>query len=179
MALADYPAYPYYWGYPGYIGAGVIATGIVFGAGYALGRWTSGRYWAAVAIGAAARSTGTPEGINVNRGGAGFANWQHNPAHRGGAQYNKTQTSSRNSAMPIADRVVVGLPGAGQGANRPDIGNRGGAAKAGIGAAGIGAAGKAAAGKGAAGKAAAGKAAAGKAAAGNRGAAKRALAQAG
>ena len=29
---ADYPAYPYYWGYPGYIAAGVIATGLAFGA---------------------------------------------------------------------------------------------------------------------------------------------------
>ena len=28
---ADYPAYPYYWGYPGYIAAGVIATGLAFG----------------------------------------------------------------------------------------------------------------------------------------------------
>ena len=39
---ADYPAYPYYWGYPGYIGAGVIATGLAFGGAYALGRWASG-----------------------------------------------------------------------------------------------------------------------------------------
>ena len=28
---ADYPAYPYYWGYPGYIAAGVIATGLALG----------------------------------------------------------------------------------------------------------------------------------------------------
>ena len=42
-----YPEYPpYYFGAPGYIGAGVIATGIAFGAGYALGRWgAGGRYW--------------------------------------------------------------------------------------------------------------------------------------
>src|SRR5262249_13496830 len=39
----DYP--PYYWPAPGYIAAGVIATGIAFGAGYALSRWASGRYW--------------------------------------------------------------------------------------------------------------------------------------
>jgi Protein of unknown function (DUF3300) len=41
-----YPEYPpYYFGAPGYIAAGVIATGIAFGAGYALGRWaTGGRY---------------------------------------------------------------------------------------------------------------------------------------
>jgi Protein of unknown function (DUF3300) len=41
-----YPDYPaYYWPAPGYIAAGVIATGIAFGAGYALARWASGRYW--------------------------------------------------------------------------------------------------------------------------------------
>ena len=42
-----YPAYPpYYFPAPGYIAAGIVATGIAFGAGYALGRWVSGRnYW--------------------------------------------------------------------------------------------------------------------------------------
>ena len=37
----DYP--PYYFGVPSYIGAGVVAAGIAFGAGFALGRW--GNYW--------------------------------------------------------------------------------------------------------------------------------------
>ena len=37
----DYP--PYYFAAPPYIGAGLIATGLAFGAGYALGRW--GNYW--------------------------------------------------------------------------------------------------------------------------------------
>ena len=45
----DYP--PYYWPAPGYIAAGVIATGIAFGAGYALGRWASGRFGVATSIG--------------------------------------------------------------------------------------------------------------------------------
>jgi hypothetical protein len=40
---SDYPAYPYYWGYPSYIGVGIIATGLAFGAAYALGQWTGGR----------------------------------------------------------------------------------------------------------------------------------------
>jgi len=41
-----YPSYPpYYWPPPGYIAGGIIATGIAFGAGYALGRWASGGYW--------------------------------------------------------------------------------------------------------------------------------------
>jgi hypothetical protein len=42
-----YPDYqPYYFGWPGYIPGALIATGIGFGAGYALGRWASGgNYW--------------------------------------------------------------------------------------------------------------------------------------
>ena len=38
---ADYP--PYYFGYPSYIGAGVVAAGIAFGTAWAIGRW--GNYW--------------------------------------------------------------------------------------------------------------------------------------
>ncbi|MBO0717726.1 MAG: DUF3300 domain-containing protein, partial [Rhizobiales bacterium] len=39
----DYP--PYYWPPPSYIGYGLLATGLAFGAGYALGNWWSGGYW--------------------------------------------------------------------------------------------------------------------------------------
>ena len=38
---AEYP--PYYFGYPSYIGAGVIAAGLAFGTAWAIGRW--GNYW--------------------------------------------------------------------------------------------------------------------------------------
>ena len=39
-----YAAYPpYYFGYPSYIGAGVIAAGLAFGTAWAIGRW--GNYW--------------------------------------------------------------------------------------------------------------------------------------
>jgi hypothetical protein len=39
----DYP--PYYWPPPPYIGYGLLATGLAFAAGYALGSWWSGGYW--------------------------------------------------------------------------------------------------------------------------------------
>ena len=40
-----YPAYPpYYFPAPGYIAAGIVATGIAFGAGYAVARWATGAY---------------------------------------------------------------------------------------------------------------------------------------
>ena len=77
----DYPAYPYYWGYPGYIAAGVIATGIAFGAGYALGRWVAGGgYWGGN------RMNWAGGDININRGGR-VEHWQHNPQHRQGVRY--------------------------------------------------------------------------------------------
>jgi Protein of unknown function (DUF3300) len=65
---ADYPAYPYYWGYPGYIAAGVIATGLAFGGAYALGRWASGGYWGRGGYWGGSRINWAGGGINVNRG---------------------------------------------------------------------------------------------------------------
>lgn len=65
----DYP--PYYWPAPGYIAAGVIATGIAFGAGYALGRWASGRYWGG-------NVNWNKNNITINRSGGGnnvASNW--------------------------------------------------------------------------------------------------------
>lgn len=50
---AEYP--PYYWGYPSYIGAGVVAAGIAFGTAWAIGRW--GNYWGGGCTGAIATST--------------------------------------------------------------------------------------------------------------------------
>ena len=72
----DYP--PYYWPAPGYIGAGIIAGGIVFGAGYALGRWTSGgNYWGG-------NLNWNNNNININRpiNGGGGANWRPRVEHR-------------------------------------------------------------------------------------------------
>ena len=58
---ADYPAYPYYWGYPGYIAAGVIATGLVFGAAMRSDDGRPADTGAAAVTGAAAASTGPAE----------------------------------------------------------------------------------------------------------------------
>jgi hypothetical protein len=80
-----YAAYPpYYFGYPPYIGAGVIAAGIAFGTAWAIGRW--GNYWG---------------------GGCNWGNrnvyvdhrttnvWQHNAAHRQGVRYNNANVQQR------------------------------------------------------------------------------------
>jgi Protein of unknown function (DUF3300)/Chaperone of endosialidase len=65
----DYP--PYYWPAPGYIAAGIVATGVAFGAGYALGRWASGRYWGG-------NVNWNRNNITINRSGGGnniATNW--------------------------------------------------------------------------------------------------------
>ena len=85
-----YPDYPPYYYYPGdgYLPGGIIATGIVFGAGYALARWvTGGRFW-----GGNINWRGGQ--INVNRG-AHVAHWQHNPQHRRGVGYNNSNVRQR------------------------------------------------------------------------------------
>jgi hypothetical protein len=99
---AEYP--PYYWGYPDYwgypaIGAGVLARGLWFGTGYALGRWGSGNYaWGGRVNwgnGNLVRNwpRATPYNVtNINNIGN---NWQHNPTHRRGVAYNNSNVQQR------------------------------------------------------------------------------------
>ena len=102
---AEYPAY--YWGYPeawGYgIGAGVLARGLWFGGGYALGRWASGNWgWGGRVNwgnGNIIRNwpRATPYNVtNINNIGNRSGNtWQHNPAHRGGVRYSNANVQQR------------------------------------------------------------------------------------
>jgi hypothetical protein len=101
-----YAAYPpYYFGYPAYIGAGVIAAGLAFGAGYALGRW--GNYWGG--------------GVNWNNNNffinrSNNINWSHNVNHRQGVRYNNARVEQRFGG----DRARAGA------ADRMDFRGRGG-----------------------------------------------------
>jgi Protein of unknown function (DUF3300)/Chaperone of endosialidase len=156
-----YPAYPpYYWPYTGYIAAGVIATGLAFGAGYALGRWRyGGNYWGGGANWGN-RNLVVNRPININNIGN---NWTHNSAHRHGVRYNNAnvrQQFGRNNAQaglggrqdfrgrggnqvlnPGGDRPGAGnrpggdRPGAGNrpGGDRPGAGNRPGGDRPGAG----------------------------------------------
>src|SRR6266446_810176 len=84
---ADYP--PYYFGYPPYIGAGVIAAGLAFGAGWAIGRW--GNYW-----GGGCNWGNRNLYINhYNRTNNIGNNWQHNPAHRQGVRYSNAGVAQK------------------------------------------------------------------------------------
>src|SRR5581483_7531844 len=79
---ADYP--PYYFGYPSYIGAGVVAAGIAFGTAWAIGRW--GNYWGG-------GCNWGNRNVYVNRRSTNV--WQHNSIHRQGVRYNNTNVANR------------------------------------------------------------------------------------
>lgn len=136
-----YPEYPpYYFPYTGYIATGVIATGLAFGAAYALGRWATGGYWGG-------NINWNNNNININRDRV--SHWQHNPQHRHGVRYGNSSVQQRfaNTSRPGSDgrmdfrgrdgnqviqrpdrpdrpdRPNVGdgnRPDRGQGANRPE-----------------------------------------------------------
>ena len=97
----EYP--PYYFGYPSYIGAGVIAAGVAFGAGWAIGRW--GNYWGG-GCNWGNRNLYVNHYNRINNVGN---NWQHNPAHRQGVRYNNTSVQQRfgnnNLKAGAADRM--------------------------------------------------------------------------
>ena len=130
-SYSDYPAYPYYWGYPGYIGAGIIATGIAFGAAYALGRWATGGYWGGGGWWGGSRVNWGGGAIDINRG-ARVEHWQHDVRHRQGARYNNPNLQQRfGSANRRAGAgIAAGAAGAaaarrlGTGANRANVADR-------------------------------------------------------
>jgi hypothetical protein len=77
---------------PGYIAGGVLATGLAFGAAYALGRWAvGGNYWGG-GFGWGGGNINVNRPVNINRIGN---NWQHNPTHRGGVRYSNANVQQR------------------------------------------------------------------------------------
>jgi hypothetical protein len=117
----DYP--PYYFGYPGYVGAGVIATGLAFGAGYALARWAwRGNFWGG-GIGWGNNN------IFVNRDITNIGNrWEHRPEHRHGVRYNNPQVAQRFGNNNLRGNAQQRLDFRGRGGEqvlRPGAGDRG------------------------------------------------------
>ncbi|TCU78609.1 uncharacterized protein DUF3300 [Bradyrhizobium sp. R2.2-H] len=126
---AEYP--PYYFGYPSYIGAGVIAAGLAFGTAWAIGRW--GNYWGGGCNWGNRNVYVNHRATNINAG------WQHNPTHRQGVRYNNANVSQRfgnnNIKAGASDRMdfrgrdgqQVLKPGQGAGERAGDrAGDRGG-----------------------------------------------------
>jgi Protein of unknown function (DUF3300) len=110
----DYP--PYYWPAPGYIAGGVIATGIAFGAGYALGRWASGGYRWGGGMNWGGNNILVNRPVNINNVNANN-NWTHNSVHRQGVRYNNA-----NVAAKFGNRTNI----AGGSQNRVDFRGRNG-----------------------------------------------------
>ncbi len=141
----DYP--PYYWPAPGYIAAGVIATGIAFGAGYALGAGPRAAIAGAAGMNWGANNILVNRPVNVNNINVN-SNWTHNSVHRQGVRYNNANVAAKfgnrtNIASGAQNRMdfrgrngqeVLRPGGSGAGNARPDNlgpGNRPGAGGAG------------------------------------------------
>lgn len=95
----EYP--PYYFGYPSYIGAGVVAAGLAFGTAWAIGRW--GNYWGGGCNWGNRNVYINHRATNIGTG------WQHNPSHRQGVRYNNANVQQRfgnsNLKAGAADRM--------------------------------------------------------------------------
>jgi hypothetical protein len=128
----DYP--PYYWPAPGYIAAGIIATGIAFGAAYALGRWASGGYWRG-------NVNWNNNNIAINRPGGGSGNWnrgahvEHRLGNRGGREQGLNFRGSNGQRVlnpgganraNISGGNRTNLGERGRPGQHPNVGNRGG-----------------------------------------------------
>jgi hypothetical protein len=88
---SDYPPYSF-WA-PGYIAGGVVATGVVFGAGYLVGRWASGGNFWGGGINWGNRNLIANRPTHPIAGGGNA--WQHNPAHRQGVRYGNANVQQR------------------------------------------------------------------------------------
>jgi Protein of unknown function (DUF3300)/Chaperone of endosialidase len=115
----DYP--PYYWPPPPYIGYGLLATGLAFGAGWALGNWWSGGYW-----GGNINWSGGGNNINITPPG----NRPSHPIAGGGNRWQPRVDHRQNAGNRAAQRDFRGnrgqqvlKPGAKLG-NRPGAGNK-------------------------------------------------------
>jgi uncharacterized membrane protein YgcG len=121
-----YPADPpYYFPAGGYVAAGVVATGIAFGAGYALGRWNNGNYWGG-------NVNWNNNNINIDRNRV--THWEHNPQHRHGVQYrnNAVQQKFSNNNLRAGSEGRMDFRGRGGEQvlqPRGDLGNTGAGAR--------------------------------------------------
>ncbi len=87
----DYP--PYYFAAPGYIAGGLIAAGIAFGVGYALGRWANNNYYWGGSVNWGNRNliANRPTHPDRNPGNR----WEHRPEHRRGVKYSSDRMQQK------------------------------------------------------------------------------------
>jgi hypothetical protein len=117
------PVYPYppiYYPPPGYYAAGMA---ISFGVGVAMGAaWSGGWGWGA-GWGGNNNITVNRRNTNItggNRGGNTSNNWQHQPAHRGGAPYGDRATADKFGGTARGDSLANRQPNARAGGGGAD-----------------------------------------------------------
>jgi hypothetical protein len=121
----DYP--PYYFPPPaGWVVGGAIASGIAWGAGYAIGNAIWGDFdWRHGNI-----NVDIDRNVNINRNNAHYSKWEHNSYHRRGVSYNNSNVRNKYAKTNInaGDRNLdfrghsgnqVLKPGSG---DRPNVG---------------------------------------------------------
>lgn len=117
---SDYP--PYAFAAPAYLGAGVLATGLAFGAGYGLARWgLGGNRWGG-------SLNWNNNNININRPISGVGNnWRPNVEHR----QRNVNRGGRQQGVNLGGRGNLGQGGnlgnRGNLGNQGNLGNRGNA----------------------------------------------------
>jgi hypothetical protein len=79
---SDFP--PYYFPPPAYIGTGIVAGGIAFGLGYAIGWWRNGNNHWGGGFNWTNNNILANRPANINEIGS---KWQHRPEHRQGVRY--------------------------------------------------------------------------------------------
>jgi hypothetical protein len=96
----DYPPY-YFAPRPGYIVGGALATGLAWGAGYAIGNaiWGNGFDWRGDNI-----HVNVDRNVNINNKNVNVNNWQHNSYHRRGVNYDNAEVRNKFSKSDLAGK---------------------------------------------------------------------------
>ena len=98
--FAEFP--PYFFPWPGYITRELIAGGIAFGVGYAVGRWTSGgNYWGG-SFNWGNNNININRPVNINHDPR-VNHFSHNPAHRHGVKYRDQNVQQKFANRPGGD----------------------------------------------------------------------------
>lgn len=107
---------PYYFPAPGYIAAGVIGTGLAFGAAYALGRWGYGNnYWGG-------NINWNNRNVTIDRDRV--THWQHNAQHRQGVRYGNSAVRDRFAGSGVRDGAGSRMDFRGRGDVGGNLGQR-------------------------------------------------------
>ena len=114
----DYPPY-YFEPRPGYIVGGALATGLAWGAGYAIGNaiWGDGFDWHDDNIHVNVNRN-FDRNVNINNKNVNVNNWQHNSYHRRGVNYDNAEVRNKFSKSDLADKKDD-FRGRGDGLDRP------------------------------------------------------------